>query len=170
MFLLLVIQIVLSLLFSSHHFTTASNEIGKSLINKTCSHTEFPGVFASQLWSQILAALVQILLTFLGLPWSWPCPKLMPNETLVKAYNLLKNASTHNQFLRSLCFTSLNVTLVISKRVQYYEEVKYIQAFEYVKIFNEALDYCTQVVELKESITFLRKFTTDIKAIMDLIF
>ena len=117
MFLLLVIQIVLSLLFSSHHFTTASNEIGKSLINKTCSHTEFPGVFASQLWSQILAALVQILLTFLGLPWSWPCPKLMPNETLVKAYNLLKNASTHNQFVRSLCFTSLNVTLVISKRV-----------------------------------------------------
>ena len=94
----------------------------------------------------------------------------MPNETLVKAYNLLKNASTHNQFVRSLCFTSLNVTLVISKRVQYYEEVKYIQAFEYVKIFNEALDYCTQVVELKESITFLRKFTTDIKAIMDLIF
>jgi len=73
------------------------------------------------------------------------------NETLVKAYNLLKNASTHNQFVRSLCFTSLNVTLVdLKESLQYYEEVKYIQALEYVKIFNEALDYCTQVVELKE--------------------
>ena len=40
--------------------------------------------------------------------------------------------------------------LLISKSLQYYEEVKYIQAFEYVKIFNEALDYCNQVVELKE--------------------
>lgn len=82
-----------------------------------------------------------------------------------------KNASPHNQFVRSLCFTSLNVTLDdLKESLQCYEELKYIQAFEYVKIFNEALDYCTQVVELKESITFLSKFTTDIKAIMDIIF
>ena len=63
--------LVLSILLSSHHFAKADNEIGKPLITATCSQTEFPDV-ASQLWSQILAAPVQILLAFPGLAWSWP--------------------------------------------------------------------------------------------------
>ena len=104
-----MIQIVLSRLFSSHHFTTAGNEIGKSLINKTCSHTEFPDVCISTLESDPRSSSANLTdLPRIALELTLP----KANETLVKAYNLLKNASTHNQFVRSLCFTSLNVTLV----------------------------------------------------------
>ena len=168
---LLVIQIVLSLLFSSHHFAKADNEIGKSLITTTCNHTEFPDVCISTLESDprsFSAGLTNLSRIALELAIT------EANETKVEAFKLVNNAGSYESWgIRLACYDGFNSSVYqLEESLQYFDQLKYNESNRIVELFNGGLNYCINlgVAELSTRITFLRKFTTGIKAILHLLF
>jgi pectinesterase inhibitor-like protein len=88
---LIVIPIALSFLLSSYHFAIASNEIGNSLIAKSCNQTEFPDVCISTLESDPRSSNANLTdLSKIG----FELTVTKSNETLAEAFKLLINADT----------------------------------------------------------------------------
>ena len=86
---LLVIQIVLSLLFSSHHFAKADNELS-SLVTPTCNHTEFPDVCISTLESDPHSSIADLTnLSRIALEIA----VTKANETKADTFKLFNNAT-----------------------------------------------------------------------------
>ncbi|XP_030969879.1 uncharacterized protein LOC115990163 [Quercus lobata] len=168
---LLVIPIVLSLLLSSHHFAKADNEIGKPLITATCIQTEFPDVCVSTLESDRRSSSANLTgLSRIGLELAIT----KADEIKADAYKLIFNATSyHNWDIRSACFGAYNLSFYPFKEtLQYFDELNYNESYRIVDTFNKGLHYCIDVgvTELAAGITFLTKFTTDVKAILHLLF
>ena len=167
---LIVIPIALSFLLSSHHFAIASNEIGNSLIAKSCNQTEFPDVCISTLESDPRSSNANLTdLSKIG----FELTVTKSNETLAEAFKLLINASDYDEWARrSACYYTYNSSnFQIKVGLQYFDERKYDEANRIVGLYNEGLNYClVNVVELTERITFLKKFTTDLKVILHLLY
>ena len=75
--------------------------------------------------------------------------------------------------IRSACFAVYNQSFYPFKEsLQYFDELKYNESNRIVDTFNKGLRYCIDigVVELAAGITFLTKFTTNLKAILHLLF
>ncbi|GMY35048.1 pectinesterase inhibitor [Fagus crenata] len=168
---LIVIPIALSVLLSSLHFAIASNEIGNSLITETCNQTEFPDVCISTLESDPRSSNANLTdLSKIG----FELTVTKSNETLAEAFKLLNNASSYEQWgRRSACYSTYKSSVnQIKEGLQYFNEKKYDEANRIVGLYNEGLSYCLnlEVVELTERITFLKKFTTDLKVILHLLY
>ncbi len=169
---LMVIPIALSFLLSSRHFAIASNEIGNSLIAKSCNQTEFPDVCISTLESDPRSSKANLTdLSKIG----FELTVTKSNETLAEAFKLLNNASDYEEWARrSACYDTYNSSdYQIKVGLEYFDEMKYDEANRIVGLYNEGLNYCLlnlTVVELTERITFLKKFTTDLKVILHLLY
>ncbi|KAL0010430.1 hypothetical protein SO802_005538 [Lithocarpus litseifolius] len=168
---LLVIPIVLSLSLSTHHFAEADNEIGESLITTTCNHTEFPDVCNSTLESDPRSSSANLTgLSRIGLELAIA----KADEIKADAFKLIFNASNYSNWdIRSACFGAYNRSFYPFKEsLQYFDEQKYNESYTIVDTFNKGLRYCIDigVRELTAGITFLTKFTTDVKAILHLLF
>ncbi|XP_023878511.1 cell wall / vacuolar inhibitor of fructosidase 2-like [Quercus suber] len=168
---LFVIPIVLSLLLSSHHFAKADNEIGEPLITATCRKTEFPDVCSSTLESDPRTSSANLKgLSRIALELAI----IKANETKRAAFSLINNATSYeNQGKRLACydgFASRVNQFVVS--LQNFDQLKYSESNRIVEVFIGGLNYCIDlgVAELSTRITFLRKFTTDVKAILHLLF
>lgn len=171
---LLVIPIVLSLLLSSQHFATASNEneIGNSLITKTCNGTEYPDVCTSILESDPrssnadLTGLSRIALELTA---------TKVNVTAAVAYKLMRNAGGYVEFGNAqACYVGYNSSVheINEEGLKYFDERKYEEANEVVASVNKQINYCAtlRIGALDESNTLLGKFTTDLKTILHLLF
>ncbi|KAL4626132.1 hypothetical protein ACB092_05G073800 [Castanea dentata] len=168
---LLVIPIVLSLLLSSHHFAKADNETGKPLITATCSKTEFPDVCISTLESDPRSIRANLTgLSRIGLELAIT----EANETKAEALKLVNNAGSYESWaIRLACYDEFNSSVYqLEESLPYFDQLKYNESNRIVELFNGGLNYCINlgVAELSTRITFLRKFTTDIKAILHLLF
>ena len=95
------------------------------------------------------------------------------NETLAEAFKLLNNGSTYEEWVRrAACYSTYNSSVYqIKEGLQYFVE-KYEEANRIVSLYNEGLNYYLNldVVDLTERITFLKKFTTVLKAILHLLY
>ena len=165
---LLVISIILSTLLSSHHYAKASNEIGKLLIAKTCTQTEFPDVCTSVLESDPRSSSANLAgPSGIGLEVT----ATKANETAPEAYKLMNSAKDYAEWsIRSTCFQAFNITVyrVNGEALKYFDAKKFDKANEIMDIANEELQYCSTlgIAELTESSTLLAKFTTDLKTIL----
>ena len=165
---LLVIPIILSTLLSSHHYAKASNEIGKPLIAKTCTQTEFPDVCTSVLESDPRSSSANLAgLSGIGLEVT----ATKANETAPVAYKLMNSAKDYAKWsTRSTCIQAFNINdyRVNGEGLKYFDAKKFDKAYEIVDIVNGELQYCSTLViaELTESSTLLAKFTTDLKTIL----
>ncbi|XP_023878471.1 uncharacterized protein LOC111990931 [Quercus suber] len=164
---LLVIPFVLSLLLSSHYFAKADNEIGKPLIIKTCTQTEFPDVCTSVLESDPRSSSANLTgLSRIGLELT----ATKVNETTAEAYKLLINATEYYQWsMRSACFYEYNSSVrQIYKGLEYFDQQKYHKANEVVFHVNGDIHTCStrDVPELTGTNTLISKFTTDLQKIL----
>ena len=164
---LLVISVVLSLLLSNHHFAKANNEIGKPLITKTCTQTEFPDVCTSILESDLRSFSANLT----GLPRiGLELTAAKVNETTAEAYKLLINATEYYQWsMRSACFYEYNSSVhQIYKGLEYFDQRKYHKANEVVFLVNGDIHTCStrDVPELTGTNTLLSKFTADLQTIL----
>ncbi|KAK4590668.1 hypothetical protein RGQ29_021009 [Quercus rubra] len=168
---LLVIPIVLSLSLSTHHSAKADNEIGRSLITTTCNNTEFPDVCISTLESDPRSSTADLTnLSRIALELAIT----EANETKAEAFKLVNNAGSYESWgIRLACYDGFNSSVYqLEESLQYFDQLKYNESNRIVELFNGGLNYCINlgVAELSTRITFLRKFTTDIKAILHLLF
>ncbi|KAL0010434.1 hypothetical protein SO802_005542 [Lithocarpus litseifolius] len=120
----LVIPIALSLSLSTHHFATADNEIGKSLITTTCNHTEFPDVCISTLESdprRSTADLTNLSRMALELAIT------EVNETKAEALKLVNNAGSYESWgIRLACYDGFNsIVYQLEESLQYFDQLKY---------------------------------------------
>ncbi|XP_075665220.1 uncharacterized protein LOC142634854 [Castanea sativa] len=164
---LLVISVVLSILLSSHHFAKADNEIGKPLITKTCTQTDFPDVCTSISESDPHSSSANLTgLSRIGLEFT----AAKVNETTAEAYKLLINATEYYQWsMRSACFQEYNSSVhQVYKGLEYFDQQKYHKANEIVFLVNGEIHTCSvrDVPELTGTNTLLSKFTTDLQTIL----
>ena len=130
---LLVIQIVLSLLFSSHHFAKANNELS-SLVTLTCNHTEFPDVCISTLESDPHSSIADLTnLSRIALEIA----VTKANETKVDTFKLFNNAtSDESQETRLACYEyGFNSTVYqFKENLQYLDKQNYTESSKRTKL------------------------------------
>uniref|UniRef100_A0A2N9GBY4 Pectinesterase inhibitor domain-containing protein n=1 Tax=Fagus sylvatica TaxID=28930 RepID=A0A2N9GBY4_FAGSY len=119
-----------------YHFAIASNEIGNSLIAKSCNQTEFPDVCISTLESDPRSSNANLTdLSKIG----FELTVTKSNETLAEAFKLLINASDYEEWARrSACYYEYNSSdSQIKVGLQYFDEMKYDEANRIVGLYNE---------------------------------
>ena len=142
-----------------------------SLVAPTCNHTEFPDVCISTLESDPRSSTADLTnLSRIALEIA----VTKANETKADAFKLFNNAtSDESRETRLACYEyGFNSSVYqFEESLQYFDEQNCTESSRIVYIFNGGLDYCIDVgvVELTVSITFLKKFTTVVKEILDLL-
>lgn len=168
---LLVISALIPRLLSNPYSAEAANEIGKSLITETCSHTEFPDICTSTLesdprsFSANLTGLSRIGIQLVA---------TKVNDTAVEALKLVQNATDYVEWGKlQACSGEYNASVHRMKEgLQCMDEHKYGETFQILDLVSAKIVYCRDLntAKLIERSTFDVKVIAVVKAIVHLLF